>query len=598
MKRVMALIGKLDRGMYWVTALCALAESLDSFGMLLISSVLLNQLTERPSLQDATLLMAVLVIGYGVLNYVKSALQQYRSSRIERISLLYRQMITEQVLHVPYQQLERLDFTELMGIIRNNDQNYVLLPLIIEDVYSCMKSAFSIVVAGFSFIQLFGVVQYLGDSAFLVSSLILIVFVLIIGSTGYIIRRRKQDAIVMQEMDRSMARLDARGLSLSAVMTEYSLGKHLRMYRMQPRILQEWETFEANMKDWYQHVLHLERGTQLLADISATIISGMIYLTVGVIALAGGLGAGSIIWYAGIVQRMLENVRSLIFKISNLNNLCIRQQPIFELMDIASEENESPSSEAYQTVLSRPSHVIEFVDVSFAYPDTDRMVLEHVNLLLSGQERIALVGRNGCGKSTLIKLICRLYDPTDGCILLDGIDIRSFPKQEYTKLLSVVFQDFQIFADTLAGNIAMSNKADCFKAKNIVHRVGLGFDDLQQPLLRDLDENGREISGGEGQKIAIARALYKDAPIVILDEPTAALDPLSESEIYEKFNLLVDGKLALFISHRLSSCRFCDRILVLQDGNIVQDGSHDELVKAKGLYQQMWNAQKQYYVQQ
>ena len=163
-------------------------------------------------------------------------------------------------------------------------------------------------------------------------------------------------------------------------------------------------------------------------------------------------------------------------------------------------------------------------------------------------------------------------------------------------MLSVGFQDFHIFADSLAGNIAMADTVDREYAASIVDWVGLGLTDLDQPLLRHLDEKGIEVSGGEGQKIAIARALYKDAPLVILDEPTAALDPLAESEIYEKFNLLVEGKLALFISHRLSSCRFCDRILVMKDGRIAQDGSHEELASSEGLYQQMWNAQKQYYV--
>lgn len=162
--------------------------------------------------------------------------------------------------------------------------------------------------------------------------------------------------------------------------------------------------------------------------------------------------------------------------------------------------------------------------------------------------------------------------------------------------MSVVFQDFQIFAATLGENIALGRKLKEAGIQKVIEEVDLGIMESDTPLRRDLEENGIEISGGEGQKIAIARALYKDAPMVILDEPTASLDPISESEIYEKFNSLVGGKLALFISHRLSSCRFCDRILVLQGGNIVQDGSHEELsAQSGGLYQKMWEAQSQYY---
>ena len=224
------------------------------------------------------------------------------------------------------------------------------------------------------------------------------------------------------------------------------------------------------------------------------------------------------------------------------------------------------------------------------------MVLQNLDLRLSGRERVALVGRNGCGKSTLIKLICRLYDPTEGRILLDGVDIRKIPRKEYASFLSVVFQDYQIFAATLGENIALAAGADPSQIQNSAKKVGLKYTHPDTPLRRDLDEKGIEVSGGEGQKIALARALYKNAPMVLLDEPTASLDPISESEIYEKFHSLVEGKLAMFISHRLSSCRFCDRILVLQDGKIIQDGSH-EILEAQqgGLYREMWQAQSQYY---
>lgn len=262
------------------------------------------------------------------------------------------------------------------------------------------------------------------------------------------------------------------------------------------------------------------------------------------------------------------------------------------MTDIAKEEISGS-----EHVKQLEDHIVEFEDVSFAYPGTDRLVLEHVNLRLSGKERVALVGQNGCGKSTLIKLLCRLYEPSEGRILLDGVDIRMIVREEYMDFLAVVFQDYQIFAATLGENIALNTQADEAGIRKAIEEIELGITAPDTPLRRDLEENGVEVSGGEGQKIAIARALYKNAPVVILDEPTAALDPLAESGIYEKFGTLVEDKLAMFISHRLSSCRFCDRILVLQGGKIVQDGSHEELAGQEGgLYREMWEAQRQYYV--
>lgn len=591
MKKILWLLYKLDPMMYVLTAVCSLVEALEGFGMILLSSVLLNQLMEGRAIKELLVLMAVLVAAYGILNFAKQALQQWRLARVEDLIIRHRRMVTEKVFSVPFENMERSEFIELLSTIRLNDQNYSLVTLTMENLYTFLKNVFSVLVAIYSFISLFGVIQRLGGSAFLVSMLILGIFVLIVGSTGYIVWRKKQNAITMQKLNDELMRLNQAGFARGQVVEGYTYGKHIRIGQMQERILQDEKKEVANIQEFLKHYFNLDLGISVAGDVSSMLISGMIYFTVGVVALAGGLGVGSIIWYAGVVQRLLEGIRSLVFEVGSLQSHCIRQQPIFELLDIAS----SSDGDAAQ-VPDLPEHVIEFEDVSFAYPDTNRMILEHVNLRLSGQERIALVGRNGCGKSTLIKLLCRLYDPTEGRILLDGVDIRTFPRQEYMKMLSVVFQDFHIFADSLAGNIAMADTVDREYATSIVDRVGLGLTDLDQPLLRHLDEKGIEVSGGEGQKIAIARALYKDAPLVILDEPTAALDPLAESEIYEKFNLLVEGKLALFISHRLSSCRFCDRILVMQDGRIAQDGSHEELASSEGLYQQMWNAQKQYYV--
>ncbi len=591
MKKILWLLYKLDPMMYVLTAVCSLVEALEGFGMILLSSVLLNQLMEGRAIKELLVLVAVLVAAYGILNFAKQALQQWRLARVEDLIIRHRRMVTEKVFSVPFENMERSEFIELLSTIRLNDQNYSLVTLTMENLYTFLKNVFSVLVAIYSFISLFGVIQRLGGSAFLVSMLILGIFVLIVGSTGYIVWRKKQNAITMQKLNDELMRLNQAGFAMGQVVEGYTYGKHIRIGQMQERILQDEKKEVANIQEFLKHYFNLDLGISVAGDVSSMLISGMIYFTVGVVALAGGLGVGSIIWYAGVVQRLLEGIRSLVFEVGSLQSHCIRQQPIFELLDIAS----SSDGDAAQ-VPDLPEHVIEFEDVSFAYPDTNRMILDHVNLRLSGQERIALVGRNGCGKSTLIKLLCRLYDPTEGRILLDGVDIRTFPRQEYMKMLSVVFQDFHIFADSLAGNIAMADTVDREYAASIVDRVGLRLTDLDQPLLRHLDEKGIEVSGGEGQKIAIARALYKDAPLVILDEPTAALDPLAESEIYEKFNLLVEGKLALFISHRLSSCRFCDRILVMQDGRIAQDGSHEELASSEGLYQQMWNAQKQYYV--
>ncbi|WP_373761435.1 ABC transporter ATP-binding protein [Jeotgalibaca porci] len=247
-------------------------------------------------------------------------------------------------------------------------------------------------------------------------------------------------------------------------------------------------------------------------------------------------------------------------------------------------------------------YTLEARNVSFAYPGSDEYVLKNVNLKLEVGEKLAIVGMNGSGKTTLIKLLCRLYDPTEGQILLNGIDIRKYDYQEYLRLLAVVFQDFQLYAFHLGENVAASKVVNEESAVGALEKAGFSErgrtlkDGLDTYLYKNYDESGIEVSGGEAQKIAMARAIYKKAPIVLLDEPTAALDPLSEFEMYTNFSEVVGNRSAIYISHRLSSVRFCDRIAVFEQGAIIQEGTHSELVqKQDGKYFELWHAQAQYY---
>jgi len=245
---------------------------------------------------------------------------------------------------------------------------------------------------------------------------------------------------------------------------------------------------------------------------------------------------------------------------------------------------------------------VEFRDVSFKYPGSDVWALHHVNLKFKIGNRLAIVGENGSGKTTFIKLLCRLYDPQEGQILLNGIDIRKYRYDDYMNIFSVVFQDFKLICQTLGSNVAGSMTYDRGLAERAL--INAGFGDrlstlekgLDTMLYKDLTEDGIDVSNGEAQKIAIARALYKDAPFIILDEPTAALDPIAEAEIYSKFNDIVGDRTAIYISHRLSSCRFCDEIVVFHNGTIIQNGSHESLLSDEsGKYHQLWHAQAQYY---
>lgn len=330
-----------------------------------------------------------------------------------------------------------------------------------------------------------------------------------------------------------------------------------------------------------------------------TIFTGLIYVFTCLKAWAGAFSIGSVTQYVAATTSLSVNISILMTKMHDLRNNHRFLAITYQLLDTPDDMYQGSLTTEKR---SDRQYEVEFRDVSFRYPGTDAWALHHVNMKFKVGKRLAIVGENGSGKTTFIKLLCRLYDPQEGQILLNGIDIRKYRYDEYMDIFSVVFQDFQLISRPLGENVAGAMEYDREKAENALRNAG--FSDrlegmaqgLDTMLYKDMDENGVEVSGGEAQKIAIARALYKDAPFIILDEPTAALDPVAEAEIYSKFDEIVGDKTAIYISHRLSSCKFCDEIAVFQNGSVIQQGSHDALLSDEnGQYFQLWNAQAQYY---
>ena len=251
--------------------------------------------------------------------------------------------------------------------------------------------------------------------------------------------------------------------------------------------------------------------------------------------------------------------------------------------------------------IDRANLKISFEDVSFTYPGSQKSVLEHISFTIMQGEKLGIVGLNGSGKTTLIKLLCRLYDPTQGRITLNDIDIRKIPHDEYTKLIGIVLQDFCLFAYSVRENVVFDGQLDETHLYESIEKSGLSDKIMSLPngantsIYKTLDDEGIEFSGGEGQKLALARASYKNAGIMILDEPTSALDPLAELALFSRLADIADGRTTLFISHRLSSTKFCDRILVLSDGKIAEIGSHDTLMEKDGIYADLFHTQAKYY---
>ena len=332
-----------------------------------------------------------------------------------------------------------------------------------------------------------------------------------------------------------------------------------------------------------------------------TLVTGFIYVFTCLKAWGGAFDVGSITQYVGAATAMVTNVFALTDLLGIMKTNAPYLEKTFEFLDI-------PNA-MYQGSLTTEKRAdrqyeVEFKDVSFKYPGADIWALHHVNMKFKVGKRLAIVGENGSGKTTFIKLLCRLYDPQEGQILLNGIDIRKYRYDDYMSIFSVVFQDFRLICQPLGNNVAGSIEYDRERVEKAL--IDAGFGDrlasmdkgLDTMIYKNLTEDGVDVSGGEAQKIAIARALYKNAPFIILDEPTAALDPIAEAEIYSKFNDIAGDKTAIYISHRLSSCKFCDEIAVFHEGAVIQQGTHAELVSdVNGKYHELWNAQAQYYTE-
>lgn len=380
--------------------------------------------------------------------------------------------------------------------------------------------------------------------------------------------------------------------------SDYKTGKEIRLYKEQ-NIINDIATSkivtdgENIMK---KTALQCARSSSIVA-ILASIVGFGVYLFIGVKGILGLFSVGSLVLYCGSFLQIVKGVMKMTWTFGQTEKIIPLVNYYFEILNTSDE-----MTYGTKEIDLADNFDVEFKNVSFRYPNCETYALKNVNIKINSGEHYAIVGKNGSGKTTFIKLLCRLYDVSKGAILINGINIKEYTKDSIIRLYSVVFQDYKIFSLTAAQNIAASDdydKAklyDSFEKADIKERILKMANKENTYLYKDLDENGVEISGGEAQKLALTRALYKDASIVILDEPTASMDPISESSMYSRFNSFVENKTAIYISHRLSSCVFCDNIAVFDKAELVEIGTHKDLIKLNGKYAELWNAQAEYYL--
>lgn len=572
---------KYAKSKYFLMILDSVKSTVQPFVLLIIPKYILDELASKRRV-DVTLryiaYYAAAVVGFNLISLIISRFGSDQSMKID-----HRVAMDQHTkwLHMDYDKFEngRVRDLEARSVSAAEPRNFA------EDK-----------VLGF----ISNLIR-LGGYTYIIMSLhpIMILFILTVIAANTLIARRS--AKLGYEYTTAMTRLSRRFNYIFRTMVDFKVGKDVRINGadswLKSKFEKESEEYIRDHRAQQRRLL----GINTLSDIMGLIQTVVMYGYCGYLAISGGITVGSFTVFLGALTAFTGTFNEFVKRFPALGLLSKYIDDYREFLRCAEHEGKELET---SDISALPEHCdIEFVNVSFKYPDTDRYVLKNINIKIKAGERLSIVGYNGAGKSTFIKLLCRFYKPTEGKILLGGVDISTYPLPEYRRRLAVVFQDYQLFYMSVRYNIVLNLEEDPERVRKALAESGIlekieGLENgIDTSYGRILYYHSRDFSGGETQKIACARAYYRDSPIVILDEPTSALDPVAETQLYGRFNEIIGDKTAVYISHRLASVKFCDSIAVFADGELVERGTHAELMKKNGIYADMFTKQAHYYIE-
>lgn len=569
----------------------SLCVSLIPYLALVCSSFLINYLTVH-KYHDTYVTAGILTAGTLILQVIaavtEAKINVYKNTMESSVS----RQINDKAYVMEYDVYETKDSMDRIRSVRNKSNATGSADAVIEYLDKLVTSVFEMILASICVSSL--IAELAGRISFMSLPLwVLIALLFLTVLSSYYMTRK-----YMQEFERMQAgnvHINSALNYLFNTSISPEAQPVIRNYGFQNVFSTLMDKLAEN--DFYEKFAGYKTRIMIVVITVANLFAAVTYIYVGRQAMDGFIPLGNVMMYAVAIQSIADGMKEVG---TDWNELVFRLTYMDDLYQFIHEPAMHYEGTLPVEKRNDCDYEIEFKDVSFHYPGSNRKVLDHVSLKFNVGEKLAVVGKNGAGKTTMIKLLCRLYEPTEGEILLNGINIWKYRYQEYTEIFAPVFQDYSLFSLSIEDNIVFDSDIDENRMLACLDKVGLKerVEKLPQGIHTQLNHDngaGVDLSGGESQRIAIARALYKDAPFIILDEPAASLDPIAEAQIYEKFDELVYGKTGIYISHRMSSCQFCDRIIVFEDGKIIETGTHDSLMKQNGEYARLFNTQAEYY---
>lgn len=597
-KRALSIISELTPHRLTINVIKAVIDALTPYIAIFMSALIIDELTGGRNLSILIQYVLITTVGTLFFHIISAILQQ----KIVVSNGVFHQELKRYLnnikLNLDYDKMEEPKYNELHSRIvgsmfMTNGGITSVTGLITSLVTSSIACIIAVLIIARVFMKTSGEVNPL--SSFGIGLLYAIVVIGCIAITVRNSRKESKEEFGLYQNCATNRYIDYYHFNY---MEDDKAAKDIRIFHQKDLIIDEIRN--KARKPWMNILIKRSRLFQVYFGINtiiSTFIGGLTYIVIGLRTLKGYISLGNVSQGYSSIVILISSIQNFFVSMSQIISNNDYLKVLYEYIDLA-----GVSSRGEIIPKEQSGWTIEFHNVSFKYPSAEEYAIKNVSFRITSNSQTAIVGVNGSGKTTMIKLLCGFYKPQKGYITLNGIKIQDYDREAYLDLFSVVFQDFKIFAFPIGENVAASARYDERKVWQALKTAGLDektlslSNQLNHYIYKNVDMNGTDISGGEEQKLAIARAFYKDAPFIIFDEPTAALDPVAEAEIYTKFKQIVGDKAAVFISHRLSSCRFCERIFVFDKGEIVQKGTHDELLQNNnGKYFELWNAQAQYY---